>query len=419
MPPLPSERSGKTIPPVDKFIARQPIFDLKRNVFAYELLFRSGPENFFSGIDGDLASSRLIDDSLHVFGIDALIGSTKAFINVTRRILVEELLTTLPPERVVAEILETVTPDAEVVAAAEALKKGGYMLALDDFVAHPDMEPLLKLADIVKVDFRATTGQERRDLIMSLAKRGIDVLAEKVETEADVREAIVLGCIYFQGYFFCKPEMIARKDVPGFKLNYMRLLTELGRPELDFAGIERVLKGDISLAGKLLKYLNSASFGWRQQVTTLQHALVLLGERQFRKWASLVALATMSQDRPPELAKTSLTRARFCELAASDAGLAGQELDAFLLGMFSLVDAIVGRPLDEILNEIALPDEVSKALLHKNTRLSKLLDLSVAMERGNWEEVSSLASALKMDESRFPDFYQTAIAWVTEILEGI
>ncbi len=332
---------------MDKFIARQPIFDAKKRVVAYELLFRSGPENFFSGRDADRASSQLIDDSLHVFGIDALIGKTRAFINLTRKTLLDELITMIPPTRAVAELLETVEPDEAVLAAAAALRKAGYTLALDDFVSKPEMEPLLQLANIVKVDFLATRGDERERMIKALIKRGIQVLAEKVETQEEVTLAKSLGCVYFQGYFYCRPEMSSRRELPGHKLNHLRLLRELGKPHLDLPAVEQVLKSDMALASKLLKHLNSAWFGWRQRVTSLQHAVVLLGDRQFRKWASLVAIATMADDKPRELPNTSLVRARFCELLAPLAQQKDASLDAFLVGMFSLVDAIIGRPLDE------------------------------------------------------------------------
>jgi len=400
---------------VDKFIARQPIFDTQKRVVAYELLFRSGPQNFFAGRDADAASSQLIDDSLHVFGIDQLIGNTKAFINLTRKTLLDDLISLIPPARCVAEILETVAPDDEVIQAASQLKENGYTLALDDFVSKPEMEPLLQLADIVKVDFLITKGAERERMIKGLVNRGIRVLAEKVETEEEVHDAKSLGCVYFQGYFFCRPEMSTRKELPGLKLNNLRLLRELGRSDLDFTAIELILKTDLSLASKLLRHLNSAAFGWRQRVTSLRHALVLLGQTQFRKWASLVAVANMSEDKPRELPTLSLVRARFCELAAP---LAREEngLDAFLTGMFSLVDAIIGRPLEEILPNISLPPAVAAALTDKKSKLYKLLELAVVMERGAWDELPVLAAALGINESLLPDLHKKSIVWVSQIL---
>lgn len=401
---------------MDKFIARQPIFDAQKRVVAYELLFRSGPENFFSGRDPDRASSQLIDDSLHVFGIDALIGKTRAFINLTRKTLLDELITMIPPARAVAELLETVEPDQAVLAAAAALRKSGYTLALDDFVSKPEMEPLLKLADIVKVDFLATRGDERERLIKALIKRRIKVLAEKVETQEEVSEAKALGCTYFQGYFYCRPEMSSRRELPGNKLNHLRLLRELGKPQLDLPALEQVLKSDMALASKLLKHLNSAWFGWRQRVTSLQHAVVLLGDRQFRKWASLVAIATMSDDKPRELPNTSLVRARFCELLAPLVQQKDASLDAFLVGMFSLVDAIIGRPLEEILKEIAVPPAVQTALVGKTGKLWQMLQLSIVMERGAWSELGPLAAALGIDEQKLPPLHREAIVWVSEVL---
>jgi c-di-GMP-related signal transduction protein len=401
------------------FVARQPIFDLRRRAVAYELLFRSGIDNWFpAGTDGDTASARTIGTALTTFDLHALTGGKKAFVNVTRRILCEGLYTLLPPKRTVIELLESVEADVETLAAVRSARAAGYEVALDDFVARPALDLLVPLVNILKVDFLATPPDERR----RIAERGrgigrkITLLAEKLETAADVREAERLGYTLFQGYFFQRPEMIAREDIPPSKVTYVRFLRELQAPDLSFDDIEAVIKHDVSLSVKLLKFLNSAAFGWRSRVTSLKQALVLLGERPFRKWASLIAILGMTDDRPPELALISLARAKFAETLCPMAGLAGAELDAFLVGLFSALDAMMGRPLAELLSEISVSPAIDAALLGEDTSLGRIRALILAYERGNWANVTALAKTLGIAEDRLPEIAIASLGWATETL---
>jgi c-di-GMP-related signal transduction protein len=399
------------------FVARQPIFDTRRRVVAYELLFRTSMDNWFpAGVDGDTASSRLIGDALTAFDLHTLTGGKKAYINVTRRVLCEGLYSVLPPKRTVIELLENVEADVETIAAVRAARAAGYEIALDDFVARPTLEPLVSLANILKVDFLATGTDERGRISERSRGRKITLLAEKLETAADVKSAEQLGYTLFQGYFFQRPEIIARKDIPPSKLTYVRFLRELQAPILDFDGIEGIIKHDVSLSVKLLKFLNSAAFGWRSRVTSLKQALVLLGERPFRKWASLIAVIGMTGDRPPELALISLARAKFAESLCPLAGLAGSELDAFLVGLLSALDAMVGRPLPELLAEISVSAEIDAALLRQDTRLGQVRALVIAYERGAWSDVAALAKQIGIAENKLPDIAAASLGWATETL---
>lgn len=399
------------------FVARQPIFDTRRRVVAYELLFRSGMDNWFpAGTDGDHASSRVIADVLTTFNLHALTGGKKAYVNVTRRVLCEGLYSVLPPKRTVVELLETIEGDAEVVAAVRAARAAGYEIALDDFVESPTMAPLVALAHVLKVDFMATGPEERRRIRERTRHHRITLLAEKVETEADVRDAEQAGYTLFQGYFFQRPEMISRQDIPPSKLTYVRFLRELQAPTLNFDGLEGVIKHDVSLSVKLLKFLNSAAFGWRSRVTSLKQALVLLGERPFRKWASLVAVIGMTGDRPPELALVSLARAKFCETLCPLSGITGRELDAFLVGLLSALDVMMGRPLPELLTEISVSKDIDAALLRQDTPLGQVRALALAYERAQWTEVTALAQALRIPEERLPDIATASLGWAAETL---
>lgn len=227
----------------------------------------------------------------------------------------------LPADKVVIEILEDVAPQADVIRAVERLKTDGYVLALDDFVPQSGYEPLVALADIVKIDWLITTGEEdRRRAVENLAPRGIQLLAEKVETEEEYRSAQDMGCTYFQGYFFSKPEIVSGKKIPALVHNNLRILQEVQKPELDYQRIDAIIKQDVSLCFKFLRLCNSAFFGIRHEITSVRLAMALLGEKTVRKWVSLITTASMGKDKPQQFIIQALCRAKFCEELASGGG---------------------------------------------------------------------------------------------------
>jgi EAL and modified HD-GYP domain-containing signal transduction protein len=351
-----------------------------------------------------------------VFGLDVLLGAHQAFINVTKRVLVDGLYTCMPQDRVVFELLETLRPDPETLRACEQAKAAGYTLALDDFVGQPELRPFLPYVDVLKVDLRVATPAVVRKTADEFRASRFRLIAEKVETSADFDNARQLGFSHFQGYFFCRPEIVSRKEIPSAKLIYMQFLRELTRPSLDYRKLEQVIKLDVALSVKLLRYLNAASFGWRREVTSLQQALTLLGEQPFRRWASLLVMAELSADGSRELLTTCLVRGRFCELLASGAGLPGRELDLFLMGLLSLMDALVGRPLAELIGGLSLPPDISAALIGSDPPgpPGSVLRLVIAYERGQWDEVDALAATLGLPtENELPVLYRDAVAWAT------
>lgn len=401
--------------PVELFAARQPIFDRDRKVVAYELLFRSGPENVFpAGVNPDDASARVIVNALSVFGLDALLGEHRGFINATRRILVDGSYACIPPSRLVVELVETMQPDADTLRACQLAKSEGYTLALDDFIDQPELHGFLPHVDLLKIDWRGASPELRASLATRYSK--YTLLAEKVENEAEFRAASELGYSLFQGFFFCRPEIVSRKDIPSNKVAHLQFLRELTRPTLDYRNLEKVIKLDVSLSVKLLRYLNAASFGWRREITSIQQALTMLGERPFRRWSSLLVLAVMSDGSPAELLTTCLIRARLCETLAPEVGLDGRELDLFLLGLLSLVDAMVGRPLCELVQDLGLPPEIASALTGegKPTAMGNVLRLVSAYERADWAQFDTLALALRMkNPAALPALYQGALQWAT------
>lgn len=397
------------------FVARQPIFDRALRVYGYEILFRrSSLENFFSHPDPDEAATRVIHDSLNVFGLDVLAQDRRIFFNVTRSVLVENLVRMLPRERTVVELLETVSPDPEVIEACRSLKAAGYTLALDDFVVYPGCEALLDLADIVKVDFLVSPSAARAELPARYRREGLLFLAEKVETAEDFREALELGYDLFQGYFFRRPEILAAREIPTTETNYLRLLQAVAQEPIDFGRVEEIVKHDVSLSVRLLRFLNSAFFNWRSQVTSIKQALVLLGERALRKWVALVAVTGLSADRPEELVVTALLRARFCEELAQRAGLNGESIDLFVAGLLSALDSLLGKPLPDLLRELGVPAALRDTVLGGAGPGGSVFRLAVAYETGRWEDAASIARSLGLDEQELPALYRDAVAWAEQ-----
>jgi c-di-GMP-related signal transduction protein len=245
--------------------------------------------------------------------------------------------------------------------------------------------------------------------------RGVELLAEKIETREDFQEAVKLGFAYFQGFFFSKPEIIAGKDVPGYKLSYLEILKEICRETLDFPHFETIIDRDPPLCLKMLTYLNSVYFGLRHEVTSIGHALSLLGEKEIRKWAALAVMTHLGKDQPHELMRLSILRARFCESLAPKVNLATRESELFLMGLLSLMDTFLGRPLDELLDNIALSREIKKALLGQENAHRLVLDLVVNYEKGAWENISPIVSQLHLDENELPERYAGAVEFAESI----
>jgi len=396
------------------FVARQPIFDKQKAVQAYELLFRSGLENRYTGTSGDISTLDLIASSLLVIGLDELTGRKRAFINFTRNLLLQETADLLPSDRVTVEIIEDIQPDDEVLAACRKLKDAGYPIALDDFVLSNMGTPFLDLADIVKVDFLGTPPEDRARIAEELGRRNITALAEKVETIEDFAAAAAAGYTLFQGYFFSKPVIQVGNRITSNRLTQFRLLNEVTRPDFSYDQLEGIMKQDVALTYHLMKYINSVWFALRHEVTSIKHALVLLGPAEIRKWAALMSLRHMGSDKPSELFLRSITRARMGECLAPHIGMKAQAPDLFLMGMFSLIDALLDMPMADILPKLPLAEPVSKALLGQPSLFRAANDTIVAYERGDWDSFATASKELQLDTQIMPSLFSGSLRWANQ-----
>ena len=313
--------------PGQRFVARQPIFDRAQNGFGYRFFSATVSKTISTPIP-NLRPAPLWIASL-LYGIETLCDNKRAFVNCTREVLFKDLITLLPPSHTVAEILETVEPEDRVIAACQRLKAAGYLIALEDFVPNDPRPPLCEFADIIKVDFRATRPEERAGMIRRFGSAKCKMLAEKLETPHEFHQARDMGFVYFQRYFFCRPEVVIGREVPASRLHYLRLLEMVCRSEIDMREFEKLLKQESSISYRLLRYLNSPIFGFALEIKSMRHAMAVLGERKMRRWVRLVVTVGAAEQKCSELILMGLARARFCELLSTRLK---SNTDLFLMG---------------------------------------------------------------------------------------
>jgi c-di-GMP-related signal transduction protein len=400
----------------DVFVARQPIFSRNMQVYGYELLYRSGPTDSFDGTAADLATARVIAHSFLTIGARKLLNGKLPFINFDSSLLLEHAAV-LPFPYAVFEILENVKPTDDVLAACRGLKKQGYKLALDDVITEARIEPWLDIVDMVKVDFLGTDADTRKVIAARCEERKVMALAEKVETRGDHDNAISLGYHYFQGFFFSRPTVVQGRTLPETKLVLIQLLRELSADEVNFDRIELLVQRNVSLVYKLLRFVNSPLFGLRSQVKSVRHAMALLGEEELRKWLCLLVVAGLGADTIPQLLVDSLVRARFAELLSDRTRMNRTKSSAFLLGLLSHLDAMLHRPMEEVIRELDLEQNVTSALLGHFTeqnKLGMLYELIQAYERADQIRTAAIGEALKVSTGDVSAAYGKAVEWADE-----
>jgi c-di-GMP-related signal transduction protein len=403
---------------MDFYLGRQPILDRGWNVAGYELLFRSSTANFSDATDDVTATSQVIVNAVLGVGLDRLLGGKPAFIKFDRTLLLGDWTTLLTPDKVVIEILESVLPDHEVFSVCQKLQEQGYALALHGGLDDERTEAFAPFVDILKVDFQQTSPAIQETIVRRYQKLKLRIVAEKVETEAEFRRASQLGCDYFQGFFFASPTVMQTARVPASQMSGLRLMTLIQHEELDFGAIEELIRHDISFSHSLLSYLNSAAFHWADRIESVRQGLLLLGSEETRKWVSMASLSSLGQNRPPVLMAQVLMRGRFCEVIAGAAKLPLGNSDPFLAGMFSLLDAILQRPLQWILDELKIGQTIRKALLGTGgdeDPLSLVLKIVKAYEIADFQTVDAAARVIRLSPEALSTCYLESLAWVETV----
>lgn len=387
------------------FIGRQPIFDTKIQVVGYELLYRSATMNKAEFSDGNHATSSVISNAFLEIGLQRLVADKWAFINLTRKFLLGELPIPLRPDQLVLEVLEDITLDEEVLNAMRELKKKGYKLAMDDVVDPADIMGSFGIATFVKVDLMQVDRTSLPGHMGVYRRNGLKTLAEKVETQEEFEWCKQLGFDYFQGYFLCKPNVIKEKKITGSKMTIMRLLAELQSATAEFSTIDQIVRQDVTLSYKLLRLINSAYYARASEIKSIKQALTLLGLKQIRSWVSLLLLSE-TDNKPPELIVTAMVRAKMCELLSERIhSVKGEE--AFTVGLFSVLDALLDLPFSEILAQVPLSALITSALTERKGELGNILTCVLAQESGNWDAVV----LGNLDVGFIQNCYMNAIEW--------
>ncbi|MBO1510823.1 EAL and HDOD domain-containing protein [Metabacillus bambusae] len=401
---------------MEVFVARQPIFNLNEEVIAYELLYRESHENIFPNIDGDQATTEVINSFLNI-GINDLSEGKRCFVNFTQGLLQSRVPAFFNPASIVVEILENVEINEELITICKELKQQGYTIALDDFKIQESytlLPSLIKYIDIIKVDFLETSHEERKRLVERYRPLQIELLAEKVETREEFLFARQVGYTYFQGYFFSRPVILSSYDVPMYLKTYYHILTELSRAEPDIEIISTEIERDLSLSYKLLKLINSPAFRRRNKIESIKQAIVLLGLNELKKWIYFLSVKSMEKtddSKMQEVIKMSLIRAKLCEQIAVLTGR-HQTAPYMLTGMFSLIDTLLHRNLVDILSDLPLSDEIQEALLGRRNDLYQVLSWALQIEHSYLN-----LEGLDLQKEDINKIYLQAIEWAKMLMK--
>lgn len=398
---------------MDIFIARQGIYDINNNVIAYELLYRDSLKNSFNPLIEENEATYSVIQNISSFGLDNLTDNKKAFVNFPEELIKKNTATLLPSNKVVIEILENVKPTKEVIDNLAYLKNMGYSIALDDVDNFKNIINFIGVIDIVKVDFRLANKEERRIIELICKKYKIDLLAEKIETREELEEAKELGYKYFQGYYYSKPSVFLGKDLSVKNTSIFMLLAELLKEEFDIDKVESIMKNDIALTYKFLKFINSAYFNFLQEVKSIKQAIVLIGREELRKWLSIMTFVRMSSENN-EYAKNTIIRAKLCEEIAREIKCK-EEASAFMVGLFSNIHMMIEKDVEYVVETLPLNIQIKNALLGKDNLLKDILDITIAYENMDKEEIIRLSEKMNINKSKLVELYYKSIEWSIEV----
>ncbi|MGV3710791.1 MAG: EAL and HDOD domain-containing protein [Gemmatimonas sp.] len=404
---------------LDVYVARQPIYDVRNEVVAYELLYRDSAQSTGAGPrPADVMCNEMALHAMLTIGLDRLTSGSTAWINMTRDHLLNGLHRVFSPQNIVVELLESVDGDAEVVAACERAVADGYVIALDDYDARPELAPLLPLASVIKLQIFDRQEAELAPLVRSLTAQGLTVLAECVETVESRNMCQRIGCSLFQGYVFSRPETLAGRAMSVEQVTILNILSMLGNDRVSEAKLEQAFQSHPTLSYALLRIVNSAAIGLRS-VTSIPHAMRIIGRAALSRWLHVMLMATVASRSPlaHEAVHQALTRARFCELMTESSGT-GDPAAQFMVGLLSRLDVLLGIPLSAVLEQLPVRPEVRSALLEGTGTHARTLRTAIAYENANWDEVRELAPGARIKLEALMESYAEATEWATERLES-
>lgn len=387
------------------YFARQPIYNSKLEVEGYELFYRqTETDNTANFLDADTATSKIVLSAVTELGLEHVVGEHKAFINIARNFIMDGYLIGFGSPQLAFEIAADIVVDEPLLATLRELRIQGYHFVLDDYEDNEAYRALLEIADYVKIDMLTTTEQEVRRLVSILRPHKIMLMAERIETQEILDLCQTLHFDYFQGYHFSQPKLVTFQSVPTNQLAVLQLISKLQNPNLEIHDIELLISQDVSLTYKLLRYINSAYFGLSKPVESIQRAIVLLGIKHIRSWATLISISSVNSHRS-DLITVALERAKMCEILAETLHLKRKDI-GFTVGLLSVLDIMTQSPMEAVLEALPLDEEINAALLRHEGMLGRVLACTLAYERCDWDALDTLG----LDPAQLNDAYMTALA---------
>ncbi len=399
------------------FIARQPILDSGKSVFAYELLFRDGKNGSYP--IHDEKKSKYIAEQFHPLGLDDICGEKSSFITFSSDTLISRFPTTLNPDRVIVELADPTDNTVALFEACQHIKQMGFKLAIDDPMMVGTQHDIFPLIDIVKVDVSKTRFDTIEKQISRYHDANVKLVAEQVNTQDNFSVCVDLGFDLFQGYFFSQPEARILRELPASKMNVVDLMGESANPNFDVKRISEIIERDATLSFLLLKFINNPTINKRHKITSLKHALNYMGEVEIKKFIALLSLTSLGDEKPLEIIHMSLVRAKFFDLLAERRGLKNNPPIAFLVGLFSLLEGLLDQSMTDIVKQLPLSNEVNDALLGKNIEMNNYMTLVRSLESALWLNVIKQAKILNIDQKQLHVLYNQAIVWGNGVRSAI
>jgi len=401
---------------MDLFIARQPIFTAYKKLYAYELLYRGTKTSSLDNTSGNRATTSVLSSAFLTEGIEKISEFKPCFINFTHDLLLQNLPAAFPKNQIVVEILEDVLPTPDIIAICKKLRTDGYTIALDDFIYNADLEPLIEIADIIKFDFLLTPVDTLHKTLHRLSRHKLKFLAEKVESYEEFVQANKLGFTYFQGYFFCKPERIRIREIDSSKINLVNLLAEVNKKTTTRKKIESIITRDVALAYKLLRYINSSYFYRLKSIDSIAHAITYLGKNELRRFIILVLISELASDKPGELVRLAVVRAKMAELLALETASRDKADEIFLLGLFSLLEPLLDTAIDYICEQLSLSEPLQSALVNQLGPYAPFLDAVISYEKRDKPTCLAAVQKLNIAPGKLYPLYMEALAFTRAVL---
>lgn len=402
------------------YSARQSILHKDKTLFAYELLYRDSLKNVFPDINDDEATAKLIEGLQFNLGLETLAKDSIAFINFTHHSLLAGYPLLLPKDKIVVEILETAKPSKKLLNVCIELKEKGYTIALDDYEHSNVWVHFFPYVDVIKLDYSLTNEAQFQEILKAVKPfPNIKLLAEKIETHTEYQHALGLGCEYFQGYFFSRPEVIKSVAFNPAQMSVLNLMSEMNKTEPNINVVTSIFEGEVNLSFKLLRYLQSPIFKRRKEIETIKQATVVLGNEELKRFVCLLFTAQFSENKPEELSIMSLTRARFCELMVQEKILNGTQSSAFLVGLLSLIDALVDADIQELMDKLPISNDIKQAIINRQGQSANLLLLCEMYEHADWQQIDDYCLKQKIDADQAGELFQSSLTWASERVKSI